>query len=164
MFDGKEIKLLEEILYELRVSNRFQNEQLRFIGDELVCIERKLDAALPEVEEFSIKQTGDTMPLIALDPGNSPQFTATPQPVPLPAGIVPAWSADDTTNVSISADPTGLVATVNLSPNIPVGQSVTLTVQATLADGTTPSGTFQFTVGAPPPPAETTSFSIAQTA
>lgn len=104
------------------------------------------------------------MSLIALDPGNSPQFTATPQPVALPAGVVPTWSSSDTTNVSITTDPTGLIATVNLSTSIPVGESVTLTVQATLADGTTPSGTFTFTVGAPPPPAETTSFSIAQTA
>ena len=105
------------------------------------------------------------MPLTPPDPGNTLQFTATPTPAGsvLPSGVVPTWTSSDPTNAPVTVDPTGLIATVVLSTSITVGESVTLTITATLPDGTTPTGSTTFTVGAAPP-VEVTGFSIAQTA
>jgi hypothetical protein len=105
------------------------------------------------------------MALAAPDPGNTLVFTATPTPAGavLPAGVVPTWTSSDPTNAPVTADPTGLIGTVVLSSSITVGESVTLTVSATLPDGTTPTGSVSFTVGAPPPP-EVSGFIVVQTA
>lgn len=102
------------------------------------------------------------MPLTPLTPGNSPQFTATPNGS-IPEGVVPTWTSSDTTNITITTDETGLIATVAIGADTPVPEDVTLTISATFPDGTTPSGSFSFTVGAATPP-EATGFTITQTA
>jgi hypothetical protein len=132
------------------------------ILEEICEINDKLS---PVVTGFSIKQTGDPdMALTAPDPGATLVFTATPTPAgsALPAGVVPTWTSSDPTNAPVTADPTGLIGTVILSSSITVGESVTLTITATLPDGTTPTGSTTFTVGATPP-VEVTGFTIVQT-
>ena len=106
------------------------------------------------------------MALTQPDPGATLTFTATPQPVGSSLGsVVPVWSSSDTAgNVTITTDPTGLIATVVLGTAITVGEVVTLTVTATdPATGNLATGTASFTVGAPPP-SFPTSFGIVQTA
>jgi hypothetical protein len=141
-------RLLDEIIEQLRESNRLLR---RLVKDE--------EPGFPT--GFSIQQSGENM--VPLDPGQSPQFTATPTPAGSSLGaVIPTWTSSDTTNAPITVDPTGLIATVALSAAIVVGSSVTLTVSAT--NGTaTATGTLTFTIGAPPP-AFPTSFTIAQTA
>jgi hypothetical protein len=156
--ETKEVQLLAWILAELKLQTRL----LHKINDSILLL-------LPEpaeVDGFTITQTGDSsMPLTAPDPGNTLVFTATPTPAGavLPAGVVPTWTSSDPTLAPVTVDPTGLIGTVVLDPSIPVGESVTLTVTATLPDGTTPTGSVSFTVGAPPPP-EVTGFTVIQTA
>jgi hypothetical protein len=171
-FGREEIELLEAILAEQKRSNDFICKQLKFIGEELLVIENELFPP-PDVTGFTIQQTGaspmgttPTPPVLAPpDPGSTLVFTATPTPAGavLPVGVIPVWTSSDPTNASVSADPTGLIGTVVLSSAIPVGESVTLTVTATLPDGTTPTGSASFTVGALPP-VEVTGFTVIQTA
>jgi hypothetical protein len=162
--ETKEVQLLTWILAELKL----QTHLLREINCNVIAL-------LPEpaeVDGFTIQQTGDspmgTTPPVVLtppDPGATLQFTATPTPAGavLPSGVVPTWVSSDTTNVTITTDPTGLIATVVLGAAIPVGESVTLTITATLPDGTTPTGSATFTVGAAPP-VEVSGFTVIQTA
>jgi hypothetical protein len=161
-WEKQELEILRQILYESKIQSNESKTQTSTLQE----INRKLDQLLtPEVESFTIQQTGDSMPLTAPDPGATLQFTATPTPAgsTLPAGVVPTWTSSDPTNVTITTDPTGLIATVVLSSAIPVGESVTLTISATLPDGTTPTASTSFTVGAAPP-VEVTGFTIVQTA
>jgi hypothetical protein len=135
---------------------------LRKILGEVCEINDKLSR---DVTGFTIQQQGDSgMPLTAPDPGATLVFTATPTPAgsALPSGVVPTWTSSDPTNAPVTADSTGLIGTVILSTAITVGESVTLTITATLPDGTTPSGSTSFTVGATPP-TEVTGFTIVQT-
>jgi hypothetical protein len=165
-WEKQELELLQQILNEIKKQTLANSEASKSIEATLTDISKKLDQLLtPEVESFTIQQTGDNMPLTAPDPGATLQFTATPTPAgsALPAGVVPTWTSSDTTNVTITTDPTGLIATVVLSSAIPVGESVTLTISATLPDGTTPTGSASFTVGAAPS-VEVTGFTIVQTA
>jgi hypothetical protein len=152
--EREEIRLLRALLEVERENNHLLRQ-----------IYHKISPPVPEVSGFLIQQTGDsTMAFEAPDPGNTLQFTATPTPAGsvLPTGVVPTWTSSDTTNVTITTDPTGLIATVVLGTAIPVGESVTLTITATLPDGTTPSGSVTFTVGAVPP-VEVTGFTVIQT-
>jgi len=146
----EEVWLLRQLLWEARE----QTDLLRSIDDKL----------LSQVTGFTIQQQGDPMALTAPDPGATLVFTATPTPAGavLPAGVIPTWTSSDPTNAPVTADPTGLIGTVVLATGITVGESVTLTITATLPDGTTPSGTTSFTVGATPP-VEVTGFTIVQT-
>lgn len=121
---------------------------------------------------FIIQQTGEkSMANAAPDPGNTLQFTATPLPTGSSLGsVIPTWTSSDTANVTITTDPTGLIATAALSTSIAVGESVTLTISATNpsdpSGATVATGSITFTVGAatPPPASFPTSFGITQTA
>ena len=138
--------LLKEILEELRIHTRLLR---RILAGEKP----------PFPTHFTIQETS----MVALDPGQSPQLTATPQPAGSSLGsVVPTWTSSDPVNAPVTVDPTGLIATVALSSAIAVGASVTLTVSATNpANAQVAEGTLTFTVGAPP--AEfPTSFTIAQ--
>ena len=99
------------------------------------------------------------------DPGATLQFTATLNPAGSSLGsVVPTWSASDTTNTTLTVDPTGLIATVVLSSVITVGESITLTISATNpADSSVSTGSVTFTVGAPVSTFPT-SFTVTQTA
>lgn len=141
-------ELLREILSELKQNNRL--------------LYRILQEVTPQFPEgFTIQ--GDSM--IALSPGNSPQFTATPVPAGSSLGsVVPTWTTSDPVNAPISVDVTGLVATCDLSASIAVGASVTLSISATSSDGSqTATGSVTFTVVAGGGGNFPTSFSVAQT-
>jgi hypothetical protein len=158
---SRQDELLAEILVELQ---RGREETIA----ELKTISQQLTQLLPEpaeVESFSITQTGaPNMALIAIAPGSSPVFTATPVPAgtaPGP-GLVPTWTSSDTVNAPVTADPTGLIGTVAIPTSAVVGTSFTLTVSLTNADGTVATGSASFTIVAAPSP-DVTSFTIAQT-
>jgi len=118
----------------------------------------------PQLTGFYISQLEFNMALTPLDPGASPVFTATPTPAGavLPAGNVPSWTSSDPT-VTVAVDPTGLICTATIATTATVGASITLTITAAaLADGTIPTGSITFQVGAAPVQ-EVTGFTIAQT-
>jgi hypothetical protein len=150
-------KLLLDLVCEMRKSNEQGQEHTRLLRRILHAVEPRFPIS------FSLQQSGEIM--VPLDPGQSPQFTATPTPDGSSLGaVVPTWTSSDPANAPVTADATGLVATVALSASIAVGASVTLTVSATSTDGTqSATGTFTFTIGAPPP-AFPTGFTIAQSA
>lgn len=134
-------------------------ELLRQILHELRAIRQELKPHY--IKHFHIRRK-DMLPIA---PGFSPQYTATPVPAgtfPAP-GNVPTWTSSDNTNAPIAADSTGLVATVAIPATATVGASFTLTVSYTNADGTLATGTLTQTIVAAPP-ADITSFTIAQTA
>lgn len=103
--------------------------------------------------------------MFPIAPGFSPVYTATPIPTgtfPAP-GNLPVWTSSDTTNAPVTADATGLVATVAIPATAIVGTSFTLTVTYTNSDGVVATGTLAQTIVAAPP-SDITAFSIAQTA
>ncbi len=79
-------------------------------------------------------------------PGGSGTFAAQPvdvngNPDQLPAGVIPSWSVDKTVGFTITPSVDGLSAKIDVDKSVTPGSSFTITVQATLPDGTTPSGT-----------------------
>lgn len=81
--------------------------------------------------------------------------TAVIEFVPVPAGAVPASgdvptiTSSDPTNAPVTADATGLVATVNFAANAPAGD-YTITCSYTNPDGVVATpGTFTGTIAAP---------------
>ena len=103
--------------------------------------------------------------MLPIAPGFSPVFTATPTPAGTApgAGLVPAWTSSDSVNAPVSADSTGLVATVAIPASAVVGTTFTLTVSLTNADGTVATGTLSQTIVSAPSP-DVQGFTIAQTA
>ena len=101
----------------------------------------------------------------APNPGATLVYTATPEPAGSSLGTtVPVWASSDTTNVTITLDPTGLIATVVLGAAIPDGEVVNLSISATdPVTGNVATGTVSFTVVAAAA-AFPTSFTVAQTA
>jgi len=102
------------------------------------------------------------MALLPIAPGFSPVFTATP----IPATSVPApgqpltWTSSDPVNFPITSS--GLVATAAIPTTATVGATGTLSISYTNADGTVATGSFSWVIQAAPP-ADITSFTIAQT-
>lgn len=144
------------------------------IDQEILLVLKQILSALeriesylstPTVTSFTLTRTGAHMPLGPIDPGATLQYTATTNPAgsALPAGVVPTWTSSDPANVTITTDPTGLLGTIALGTGIPVGESVTITITATLPDSTTPTGSDSFSVGSAPPP-QVTSFTLTRTA
>lgn len=93
--------------------------------------------------------------------GGTGNFAATPEPTGsvVPAGVVPVWASSDETTATVASpnsDPTGLTTVLT---GIKSG-SITLTVTATLADGSTPTGSTVVPITA----GEVKSFTIDQTA
>ncbi len=109
---------------------------------------------------FTISQGANMLPI---EPGNSPVFTATPEPSSAVLHTPPTWTTSDETNAPISVDSTGLVATVNIPTSATVGASFVLTISYTNPDGTVATGSTSQTIVAPQAP-DVTSFSISQTA
>lgn len=147
---GSEHKLLKEMLHELRRENYILEKIVhRLIPDE-------------HIESFTITQQGDTMSLLPIAPGFTPGFTATPTPSTSVPSTPPVWTSSDTTNAPVTASASGLTATVAIPASAPVGNTFTLTVSYTNADGTVATGTATFTIVASPSP-DITSFTITQT-
>ncbi len=134
------------------------HELLRSILHELRCIHRELHP--PNISAFDIKE----ITMFPIAPGFSPVYTATPIPAGTypAAGNVPVWTSSDTTNAPVTADATGLIATVAIPASAVVGTTFTLTISYTNADGTVATGTLAQTIVAAPVP-DITGFTIAQT-
>lgn len=106
--------------------------------------------------------------MIPIAPGNSPEFTAVPDPNPSNVnsgvGTPPSWSISDTTVGTLTIDATGLVATLAVGPNAQPGTSFTIAVSYTNPDGVLATGSATFTVSPATAIPDTTSFTITQTA
>jgi hypothetical protein len=138
--------LEERILKELRENNHL--------------LHRIINQMSSRIDGFVILQEP---PMLSIIPGNSPQFTATPVPATSVPSTPPTWTSSDDTNAPVTADATGLIATVALPTTAVVGTSFTLTVSYTNADGVVATGSTTQTIVAPPSP-DITSFTIEQTA
>jgi hypothetical protein len=93
--------------------------------------------------------------------GSTGTFLATPEPVGsvVPAGIVPEWTSANVTIATVASpnpDATGLTTILTGV----LGGTITLTVTATLADGTVAQGSTSVTIN----PGQVKSFTITQTA
>lgn len=125
---------------------------------ELRAIRRELAHPSTHITHFHIQETT----MLAIAPGNSPVFTATPVPSTSVPSTPPTWTSSDTTNAPASVDPTGLIATVAIPTSAVAGTSFTLTVSYTNADGTVATGSTSQTIVAPASP-DITSFTVDQT-
>jgi hypothetical protein len=126
-------------------------------------IEKELHPQHNNVTHFIIKEI--FMALTPVAPGFSPVYTATIVPagnILNPAQPVPVWTSSDP-KAPVTADATGLVATVTVAADAAVGEQFTLTITYLNADGTTATGTLDQTIVAAPA-TDVTSFSISQTA
>jgi hypothetical protein len=127
----EEIHILREILHELKlILKELQNE------------------AVQSVASFRITSTIIGGNKVNINPGQGTVLTAVPldvngNPVALAAGDVPNWSASDTSNITATPDPTGLILTVAVNAAAPAGDIV-----FTIADAVNPAvtGTFTLTV------------------
>lgn len=135
----------ERILNELRENNWLLHRVLNLLSNR--------------IDGFVISQE---TPMLSIIPGNSPQYTATPVPTTSVPATPPTWVSSDPTNAPVTADATGLIATVALPTTAVVGTSFTLTVSYTNADGVVATGSITETIVAPPSP-DITSFTVAQT-
>jgi hypothetical protein len=168
--------LLRQIIAELQG----QNELLRTLTAETISnkqtlqnilqVDQSIDGYVSQIvndlnppfpTSFSIVQENI---MVALAPGNTAVFTATPTPAgtALGPGIVAVFTSSDTVNAPVTADATGLIGTVVFPSTAVVGTSFTLTCTATNADGTVATGSASFTIVAAPSP-DVTGFTIAQT-
>ena len=149
------IVILDDDHEEIKKIKHAQNRIFREIAE----IRRQLRPK--RITHFLIRR----MTMLPIAPGFSPEFTATPAPAgtfPAP-GNVPVWTSSDTTNAPVTADASGLVATVAIPATATVGATFTLTITYTNADGVVATGTLDQTIVAAPP-SDITSFTIAQTA
>jgi hypothetical protein len=122
-------------------------EQIEKIVERILHIVRHLEH--PHITSFQIKE----ITMLPIAPGFSPVYTATPVPAgtfPAP-GNLPVWTSSDTVNAPVTADVTGLVATVAIPATAVVGTVFTLTITYTNADGTVATGTLSQTIVAAPP-------------
>jgi hypothetical protein len=83
--------------------------------------------------------------LKGLAPGETGTFVANPvdslgNPAAMPAGIVPVWALSDTTLGTITPAADGMSAVVVIAPTATAGAALTISLSATLADGTVPKG------------------------
>jgi hypothetical protein len=142
-----------------------QRRLLHSLDSTLQSVENILD--VDKITGFVITQQGDPMALLAIAPGNSPVYTATPTPAGTApgAGLVPTWTSSDPLNAPVTADVTGLIGTVAIPATAVVGTVFTLTISLTNADGSVATGTLSQTIvaGVVTTP-DVTGFSIAQTA
>jgi len=119
-----------------------------------------LETQLNRIDGFVISQ--QETPMLPIAPGNSPVFTATPEPAGAVPSVPPTWISSDETNAPITVDATGLVATVAIPEAATVGASFVLTISYTNADGTVATGSTSQTIVAKPVP-DITGFTIEQT-
>jgi len=131
-YEKEEVRLLHEILHELKLILR-----------EL----KKSDINPVASFKILVSLIGDQMNINA---GQSTVLTAVPldstgNPTVLPSGDVPNWSASDTSNITATPDPTGLMLIVAVNANAPAGDVV-----FTIADSAIPSATGTFTLSITP--------------
>jgi hypothetical protein len=149
------------------VGKEFQDEVLRFLWELRRDLRQILHALhLERIERFVITRQGETsmgFPLIT--PGSSAVYTATPVPATAVPSTPPTWVSSDPVNAPVSADPTGLIGTVN-PPALAVPTTFTLTVTYTNADGSVATGsvTDQVVAVPPPPSPDITAFNVTRTA
>lgn len=119
------------------------------------------------VVRFNIFQLSEDDMITGVKAGVLSTFVATPvdaagNPETLPAGITPVWLSSDTTNAPVvvnAGDPSGLTVDITPPASAPTSGSFTLTVSATLLDGSVVSSSASVPFLAPP----VTGFQINQT-
>lgn len=123
------------------------------LEQQLHVLKQILHALNPHANHFVITQIGEIMPtqspVVGIAIGATGTFLATPvdasgNTVTLPAGIVPTWTSSDTTNAPVVPSADGLTVTVSVPSTAPttlVGTTFTLSLAATLANGTVVTGT-----------------------
>lgn len=122
--------------------------------ESLAVLQQIAQRLAPEVKGFRITQLiyeGDSpmptqAPVIGIVAGATGSFLATPVDangvaLALPAGIIPVWVSSDPVNAPVVASADGLTATITTLATAPAGTTFTLSLSATLADGTVPAGT-----------------------
>lgn len=158
--ESREVQVLLWILEEEKLQTALQQKissQLNTVIDLL----KQLQPQPADVTAFTFTLEKTMQPFT---PGTSPApvITITPNNPLNPAQPVPATTCSDPTNYPISVDSTGLLVTVNTVAQTATG--FTLTTTYTNADGTVATSTSQtFGASTPPPPADVTSFTFAQT-
>jgi len=145
--EKEEVRLLKKILHEL----------------ELILKEIKKDA-VRSVASFQIfASTIIEENQMNINPGQSTVLTAVPldlngNPVTLPSGDVPNWSASDTSQITATPSTDGLSLTVAVNPGATAGDVV-----FTIADAVNPNaiGTSTLSItSVTPPPSGVASFNI----
>lgn len=157
-----ELDKLREEVRRLKFLTAHQQHEINHIQKEIHYIFHLLKHNQNQIQSFTIHQQGDPMALLAIAPGNSPVFTATPVPSTSVPSTPPTWVSSDTTNAPITASADGLSVTVAIPTTATVGTAFTLTISYTNADGTVATGTTTQTI-VPAPSPDITSFTIAQT-
>jgi hypothetical protein len=152
-------------LADREVEYKYSQKQLLFECVRLLreILHRMGPPVSPPITGFVITHEGDPMQPIA--PGFSPVFTASPLPVGAvlaPGQPVPTWESSDPVNAPVTADSTGLIATVAIPSTAVVGTAFNLSISYTNADGTVAIQTDTFTIVAAV--TDITGFTIEQTA
>jgi len=124
---------LREILEALRV-------QKAILVDIYHWLSRPVKLIITQTGEPSVTQGQ----LKGIAPGGTGTFAISPvdqngNPAQLPSGVVPQWTSSDPTNAPVTQSADGLTASVTVAQG-DQSPSFTLTVTATLPDGTQPSG------------------------
>jgi hypothetical protein len=111
---------------------------------------RKLWRALYRIEDREFNEVLLFQASLEKDMPQNPGATAVIDFTPIPANATltqpPTITSSDPTNAPVTADATGLIATVNFPPSAAVGTNYTLTCSYTNPDGTTATGTFSGTI------------------
>lgn len=159
---------LREILNGIKDLAVGQREDLRYVASQLRRILKLLELlfAVETIDGFTLTQLyttqGDTpmATITGIKVGATGQFTASPLPVgaTLPPGVLPTWTSDNTTDVTISVDGTGLNAAILVAPTS-VATSFNLTIA--LPDG---SASSTFAIPVLPATVKVTGFDLTQTA
>jgi len=111
----------------------------------LRSIQRILKHANPRNVTSGELSKGD--PMAPIIPGSLHIFTVTPEPTD--ATFIPTDSvitSSDTVNAPVTVDETGLIGTVSIAADAPVGTEFTLTWTYTNADGTTATASITETI------------------
>jgi hypothetical protein len=162
--DKPDNEILEVEKHVLSVEERIlgvEERELRILEE----IEHDLHHK-PNVTGVKIHQIGNPMALLAIAPGNSPQFQATVTPTG--AATVAAqgvWASSDSVNAPVTqntSDATGLTATVNIPTSAVAGTAFTLSFTYTNADGTSAVGDLGLVIASSGTATNVTGVSIAQ--
>ncbi len=126
----------------------FEHEFQRQVLEELRRIRREICHESAPVTSFTSEII---MPFQA---GATAVIDFTPQPAgaKLASGDVPTITSSDPTNAPVTADETGLIATVVFPSTATVGESVTISINYTNPDGDVATGSFTDTIAAPAVP------------
>lgn len=155
LYDGNEMSELEEI--------RLQRRTLE-VEEQILQVLHRIERRLPRLNISGFKSKQEN-PVTPFNPGNTIVITFTPVPAGAePAsGDVPTITSSDPVNAPVTADATGLIATVEFPATAVPNTPFVISINYTNPDGTVATpGTFSGEIVAPPAP-DITGFTAAQT-